>query len=395
MTQESSLIKTSEKIRKYIIFFVAFVVLYYAGQFAIKILTNIQDNQITTNYSPFSSVNNDFEDIQFPDIKPNIEIDDISPPIFTLSDNFKNYPDRVFVYKVSIPEETFLTVSKAKQIARTLGFAFETGNKDDSSIDWVTENRTLSFDKNKLTWLLKSNEEFRSSFDDSNKIIQLDTLSKKVSEVVIQFDAQYLDLYNFQKPDIHYVEPDENSLLGFVKTDDESSSFVMFNYFQYIRSLPTKDTEKAINTIRDQEYVDEIKIVGENPFIPRLEFVFNQNELSEELIVDLKYSPIKIEKDPAIYKIISPKEAYTNLQQNQGSLRSIYTDKNQILINSPIYNVVEFNINANETELGYFVPSDFSENTFTFPVYIFKGTALLSNNANAEFVFYINALETL
>ncbi|MDQ7021448.1 MAG: hypothetical protein Q9M91_06510 [Candidatus Dojkabacteria bacterium] len=104
--------------------------------------------------------------------------------------------------------------------------------------------------------------------------------------------------------------------------------------------------------------------------------------------VDFDYST------PALYEVVTPDEALTNLQRGNGSLVYFQDSNTDYFANlSTNVAVTEFRVDATRTELAYWEPEDWAG--YTYPIYVFKGVARLENGGLANFTFFVDAIKRL
>lgn len=392
MSQESALIKSSRTIKRIFLYFFLFVITYYSWGGIVAIINNFEANPIDTDYTPYRDNDDAFGQINLPIIEPKLAISDNSNPIFTISGDFPNFQDRIFVYKVYKAKESFLTVTRANQASSRLGFGVAYSKPDDIIMKWTDSYRFLEMNKDGLTWNLKSDESFFeviSSKPPKNQTTE--DFLKESSEGIVSLLLPHIENFDFSKPNFYQIEPNEDSVYGFELDETGESKIYLVQYEQLIDSLPLKNSSKAEEEVTKLNIPKKIKIIGTNPYISRLKSIVHSSYPQIENLVGLDYVPIRF-GEQSVYKIISPSEAFTLLQEGKGSLRSLNVNDAEIFENFKEHSISEFNVDGMQTEIAYFLEDRIEGVSYTYPVYVFKGEAVMDNGETANFVFYVDAL---
>jgi hypothetical protein len=394
MAQESSLIKSGRNLKRIFLYFVIFVAVYYSWGGIVSLLSKIQDTPIDIDYTPYKESDDKFGKIALPTLEPELPISNNSNPTFTISGGFPNFPDKMTVYKVTKPTETFLTVTRANQSANMMGFQDTTSKPDDNILKWSDSYRYLEMDKDGLKWKLSAQPEFLDFLQ--TKSIKNQAFVEALNEVssgVKALDLPNTDELVFTDPKYYKIKLDESTPLGFSTVEEEiDSDLILIINERMLNHLPLKTSSKAEEDIIKKKISKTTKLYGFNPYIGQLYTIFNIKYIQPDAIISLVYNPIKV-GEQGIYKVISPFEAFTKLQEGDGYLRAIKSSTEKIFEEHEVLEIAEFNIDATRTELAYFTEDTVLESSYTYPIFVFRGNATLSNGEIAEFVFYVDALD--
>jgi hypothetical protein len=392
MSQESSLIRSSRNIKKFFLYFVIFVIAYYSWGGIVTLLSNIPNDNVNLGYTPYRDADEVFGRIALPLLDPQLAIANSSNPIFTITGSFATFPDKMFVYSVHKPTETFLTVTRANESANRMGFQNSTSDPDDLIIKWSDTNRNLEMNKDGLKWKLISSESFiEEIITRPPKNQSIEDAINEISTNIRAIGLPHTENLNFSDPKYLPIEINPNSLMGFNTTNNQQDYILIINE-RIIDRLPLKSASRAEELILEQGIDKRTKIYGFNPHIGHLYTIFNSKYVDSENIIAMTYNPMRVGTH-GVYRIVNPFEAFTRLQEGSAQLRSIRKSDNQLFDPHEILEIREFNVNASQTELAYFSEDQIEDNSYTYPIYIFRGNAILSDGEIAEFIFYVDALD--
>lgn len=395
MTAQSKLISTKHFLQKAIIFVVSILILYFLygwGTTYIESQDFGKEVPLISSINPFLDSDKIFEDIQLETILPIISIANDSKVTFSIRDEFSNFPNSVFVYEVGKQQQTFLTVSKAEETAKSLGFTNKYIKKNKDTLFWKDENnRNLTFNSNLQNWELNS---LNSTVNVSGILEELNTeeLDQRILNS-IKVSGFGLDQYSNESIAFYPVEYNSNYPYQYKVIDNSVSQTYLATLYPYLNSsaISADGNKSAQEFITENEINLESKLVGENPFLSNFFVVVDITQEGNLGIRKLVYKPTLIRDAIGVYPLVTVEEAYERLQEGKGFLRSIYSDPQEKISEPKKYGIKEFIVEGPKTELAYYIKD--SKDEYTYPVFIFSGLATTTNNEQVEFVFYVDALE--
>lgn len=113
-------------------------------------------------------------------------------------------------------------------------------------------------------------------------------------------------------------------------------------------------------------------------------------------VYELDFTDYEYNENYGIYGLLTPQEAWNEVQLGNGALVLIQPQTADYFSPSAVLNVSRFVASATDVELGYWEPPVTDPNLYAYPIYIFRGRAeLAGNKPPAQFVFYVDALRRI
>ena len=343
-----------------------------------------------------------FGDIDRPKI-PGITLDSATTPSYSLESVFTLLPDVAYVYKIDKPREKLGAFENAQNSVKALGFNPLVYDTDNNLFTWETAGgtRIIKYDKENLTWSMTTN------YADNIEAKRVKTLNTKISSYestalslvkTLGFDTTGFDT---GLVDARYAKYNNGT---FYNNDNPlEADYVVINLYRNLSFADLKPTDQLPQTenkalipkpidayvYTEDPRVGEIRIVGSNQMRDYTKDVFELNFTNYEYSIDSASADGLLRSS---YLIITPEEAWTKIQQGQGSLVSLIPQSGNYFGDQPSTAAVrKFVADRSKTLLGYYEPKEWTG--YVYPMYIFKGRAEMSDGRQAEFTYYIEAIK--
>lgn len=310
----------------------------------------------------------------------------------------ENFPDVSYVYKIDLPREKLFVFEKALNVVNLLGFDPEiykelSENKFEWSIDGGT--KTIIFDKILQSWELRTN--YLESFEALQRRTLLSDINSYTNPSRSLLRQLGFDTFGMNDPKIsaRYMQLGADGLFRFT-LDPVDNGYVLINIY---RNLPLADLKPQSEQpkVLDKTFVPKpfTGIVYKNdPLKGSFRVVASRNlgnikkDVFELDFINYFYSPTK-----ASYFIVTPDEAWNNIQRGFGSLVSIVAQGGNELQKISEIDVRSFSADASRTEIGFFEPDEWDG--YVYPIYIFRGVATLSDGRLSNFEYFIDAIKRI
>lgn len=399
MAKSSSLLSTTESVRKYLKYFAIFAVVVIVAQICLSTITsNTQRAAITAGNRFYSEIDNKFGVVAEPAI-PRLSIS--GSPVYSVDNILPSPVDGgVNVYKIAQPVEEYDSEGNAVAVARNFGFTSTHIPGADGQLTWAENGRTLNYNKVSQKWSYRNTAlnppaEF-TGFSDDVSIYQKQAASLVSS---LGFKVPNLDLENIG---IEYLTKRGNSFVD--ANSPTTARFLKIKVYRKFvaQSLKTDAAGKPL-----PEIPKELKSISANVYTGNYLFgapfdlivtAGKNGQLSREFVYSLDFNNWVFEKAPGVYKLLTPTEAWAKVGEGKGYLRSLAEMGRRKLEVGTIegQEVLGFTASYQQLELAYIEPEVWTESGgYLVPIYIFRGKARLANSPtvdNADFVYYVNAL---
>lgn len=310
---------------------------------------------------------------------------------------FNAFPDVAYVYSVNEPAPGFFRLERGQEVASLLGF--------DPALYQTTDNTNY-------TWKSADNSK-ELKFDSINKFWELSTvyslnqaaIARKTLLTTEAYSAQVssaLSRLGFTDPFLRagetisrYVRLGIDDIFLDVATQEEAE-YAFVDAFKKIRLADLKPNN-LLPAVEDRSIIPnpfDGKVYSSDPRYGQASFIVSNNlgNYGND-IFSLRYNEFEYnENNKGSYLILTPQEAWNNIQLGRGSLVSIRAQGQNYYGAKPNeISVRSFDIDAEQTELAYYEPSEWEG--VIYPIYVFKGTAQLEDGRQASFIFYIDAIK--
>jgi hypothetical protein len=391
---QSSLITATQTARKYLLYFAIFVVVVLLLQFCLNSLGAIfarRPGGAAAVY-PYTDINSGFGGITLPAMT-SIPISAKSTPIFSVDNNLPEYQFKgINVYKIEEPRDKFGSEDIAADVARRMRFT-TAPQRDGTKLVWTDGQRRLEFEKVRQEWSYfnaGAAPEARFGSFSSDPVSYRAQASSLVKQLGL--DRTFTD---YETAEVDYLVKRGNSFVN--ATSPNTAQYIKIRIYRKFKSTELKPDLKELYK---KDYPElSSRSVKDNYFTAPLE-VITTAETSTRLTIDdvysIKFIDWEFNPAPAVYEIMTAKEAWEKVQAGQGALKELSEigfnryERGQL----PNQEVLAFTANYQQVELAYLEPDVWGG--YIYPVYIFRGRAKLSNSPNqdnADFVFYVSALK--
>lgn len=311
---------------------------------------------------------------------------------FQIESTFTSFPDASYIYSIKRPRG-LLSFEAPRQVARKLGFDLSTESSNDNILTWSsTQNaKTLTFDTVEQVWELKTILQDSPVVKNSKNLLNTSqAYINQVSQVVneLNFNTEGLD-----RPQVEVVLARLQNDFTFIDTAFiEQAEYVFGNAFRVLNLADPKPG--AIDPITKQRIASVTgKVYSEDPRFGQVEIIgTNQLRNLATDILELRFTNFTYGARGS-YQIISPEEAWTNIQQGRGALVQIRAQGENYFSKPDSINVRRFIANAPSTELAFYEDSEWTG--FVTPIYVFRGRAELNDGRIATFIFFTDGIKRL
>ncbi len=306
------------------------------------------------------------------------------------------YPDTAYIHKIEQPRENLNTIDNAKRSVRVLGFPAD----DFQSLEngqvykWTKDNLTknITFDRRNLVWNM-----------DTLFLQNIDSLaSKQILQQIETYKARSLGLVSSLGFDtagirdgVYDIRFAELGLDGiFLETTSYNvADYIFINIFRKLPLADLKPDGQRPPATEQNPVPPPVsgKVYKNDPRLGQIELVVS-NSLSNypKDVFRIKFTDFEY-SESSVYLIKSADEAWTDVQLGKGSLVLVRPQGANYFGGNQSVNIKEFRMDARLTELAYYEPEIWSG--YTYPIFVFRGTATLENGGFASFVFFVDAIK--
>jgi hypothetical protein len=308
-----------------------------------------------------------------------------------------NLPDVSYVYEIEQPRNKINTFEDAVSVGQILGFERSdlTSSESDILMNWISDDETksLSYDRSKYIWKLDTVyednlEARRNKSINSNTQTYGSRVKSLISRLGFNSDGLSEGSANVR---LAYLGP----LGTFVQTEDPlEAEYVAIDVFRRLDFADVKPQSQQPELQRGQvrpENEDGL-VYTDDPRVGQFSLIAS-NDLSNFSIdiFELNFTDFIFTGRKGKYFIISFEEAFTKMQRQEGSLVSLTTRDFNSFLPYPTNSVKKFTVDSSKTELGFYEPREW--NGYITPIFIFYGTAEMTNGELANFIYFVDALK--
>lgn len=385
----ATLAGTSNIVRKGIVFFGVFsvVVIVLGTIFQGSQAVLEEDNEINRLYMEIDRALGEvpsptLEGIQY-NPNANFQIESVLP----------EFPDASYIYSINRPRG-LLSFDVPRKVATDLGFNLNTERTAGNTLTWTSTEtvRTLTFDTVEQIWELKTN------LQDSPTVVGTKTLLNS-AQAYINTTGQVISRLGFDttglggSSTIEIVLAKLQNDFSFIDTTFiEQAEYIFTNAFRVLDLADPKPGATS-STGGTRLTVVKGKVYSKDPRFGQVEIVgTNQLRNLAEDILELKFTNFTYGIKGS-YPIITPEEAWSNVQQGQGALVQIRRQGENYFTKPDSIEVRRFIADAQQTELAFF--EDVVWTGFVTPIYVFRGRAELNDGRIATFIFFTDGIKRL
>ncbi|RMD77132.1 hypothetical protein D6810_01855 [Candidatus Dojkabacteria bacterium] len=396
----ASLYQTAANVRKIILGFLVFSVILigYDTYQRFQIQSKESGIKALSQRRFYMEPSRVFGEIEFITV-PGISGVNYYPSTFTVESIYPAFPDVAYVYQLEKPRIRSNTTEDALEVARNLGFQDLSSQLDSEIYEWFSQDKAkrLTFDLGGKKWLLKT--DYVNSLDaKSSKRVLNDITSYPP---LIKNIIKRLNFGTFGLPDgkvdvkLSTMDPNGNF------TEVSSSAQASYVHIFVKRSIPLADLKPASlqpERLPNEKVPTPVSgyVFKKDPRRGSINFVVSNDlrNLSKDFF-ELEFTDFNYLPQKGAYLIVTPSEAFTNLQLGRGSLVYVGPQNSDFFENYTNIKLLRVRFDARRTELGYYEPDSYVNNGYVIPIYIFRGTAEMEDGRLATVVFYIDAIKRI
>ncbi|MCA9381489.1 hypothetical protein KC678_04445 [Candidatus Dojkabacteria bacterium] len=394
----ASLYQNTQRTRKIIVGVLIFFVLVLLFNLYRNLTAEPLVDVIPNSQRFYVNPNRIFGDVPSPEI-PGIEYN--QDATFSLDGiHFLNdFPDVAFVYAIEQPRERLLSISEAQDTATALGFVGSSYTKSGTVLTWLASNgtKTLTYDLASRKWSLETrfldNEAAlaRKNLLDGNNLVELESAYEKLgSRIISGFKLTGLGLDDVDVNATIAQKGIDGFLTEVNKLADAEYVHMAISRVMAVSALkPRSEQPEGVAP----EAPEPVKVYSDDPRDGQITLLISNQlksfatDVFEFNFTDFEYD----ELSTGIYSIITPDEAWSNVQKGQGALTFIEKQDSNYFAEYSSVNVRRFNAVAQQTELALYEPDNWYG--YAIPIYVFRGTAQLEDGQLANFIFYADAIK--
>jgi hypothetical protein len=380
----SNLTKTTKSVKKFLIFFSAFILIIILADYFIKSTSPLIPPGENTNSKYYPIKNEIFSKIPYPKIKGLTVANPTKVNVSKDAVKFPEFPSVLNVYKIKPEQEHLNEANQSREIAKTLELTSGESKIINNVMYFETINadRVFSFDKAQRLWnyQIKTNTIAALGYKDIEKY-KTAGLSFMGS---MQLNASNYFVNDYVKGYITYLDNQGNYTN--IISNNANSTRIFLNK-QIIAIEPT--TEKIPILYSQVQRPYDLESIASMTII-------NKGEKISSDLLSFSYKAHDYESDIGIYPILSPTEAFEKIQNDGGYLYSMYEVDSNIFQKTTNPSIKEFKLNLSSTKIIY-VESEIRDEQdpwtlYLQPFYQFSGQAKSLTNKNYEFSFIVPAV---
>lgn len=327
---------------------------------------------------------------------PSISLAQGSQPTFALNGRFGTFPPTAFVYGVEQPRVALDTLPKAEATAQSIGFTTSTSRNNVLSWQNASRTRALEFNSVSGKWQLRTQYFFDPVAQRTKQLNQTASFYENRAGTL---------LGRFGFNDFTFERPISVATFAALQPSGEfinplnpsSAEYVVLDIYRNLSAAnvrsSTQLSEAQRTACKDQPSYQG-KVYTADPRVGSLHLVVtNQVQTPADDVMAMDFINYKYSLNAGVYNIVTVEEAYSRLQLGEGKLVLSQLSEDDYFASSKPLNVRRFVINAVQTELAYFEPSEYSP--MIMPIYVFRGSLETSDGKSGRFVFYVDALQRL
>jgi hypothetical protein len=313
----------------------------------------------------------------------------------------QGFPDVSYVYSVTQPREGLLSRSNAESTAQALGFEPRGYTSQGSTLTWISADgtKTLSYNLQSRTW------DLMTRYSDNEAALQRKNMltGNSVEDVERQYSQTITSLlralgfnsYGLTTPLISSKLIQQGIDGIFINV--QSTAEAQYARSQVQKKLPLADLKPTAERPEGEPPVvpGPATVYSDDPRDGQINFIVSNQvrdyarDIFEMEFTDFEYDTRSI----GAYSIVTPDEAWNNVQRGNGSLVFIFRQSSNYFADYSSIEVRRFRADARLTELAFYEPNEWSG--FTTPIYVFRGIAELASGERAEFIFFTDAIKRL
>lgn len=325
----------------------------------------------------------EFESIKFENLE-NLEY-----KLDTADGKLQTFPPILYVFKTKTPRQAFTASDDAKETAKKLGFIDQPKTPSNTMFKWTKDSQTLKLDR--LYWTVSLTTDYKS---DDRIIVQNDLLPD-IEPYIDTARAHFnkADLfpsgYSGASTQANYMRMTPK--FNFLRASSSSeASFIRVDFFKNFEATSVYIPEDASDEKKRELQKLRVfaNVLSDNPHKGLLYLIMGGRDGANE-VFELKYSNWEIESS-STYPVISTYEAWEEVKNGNGFLRSIYEETKLPYESNLNLEIEAFHVT--DVQLAYYSKNEYLE--YIQPFYVFKGAApIVGSDRDAFFSIYYPAIK--
>ncbi len=386
-----SLYSSSNNARKFLIGFLVFavVIIFFDNFGTIQRGIGGTTDEASRFYMKSNRIFNDLPEFDIPSI--NIGS---SNPQYSITSTFSNtFPDVSYVYQVLKPRENFQFLATFEDTAANLGFEEEPQIFGPNDYRWQSADRTKTLRYNSVTqvWSLETDLSANSDAKVADLTGDASSYQTRLAQLVRtlnfgstgftspQFDLKFLDLNAAGEYIVTSTIDDAEFAAGSVYRVLDQATLKPQNERPAVRPGQTAPLDLKGKVYTSDSTNGSFKTLFSYNLSNPAKDVFRINFINFEYTLT------------GVYQIITPEEGFSRVQSGEGALVALSTSTDDYFATAPLREVRRFQIDARRTELAFYEPQEWVG--FTYPIYVYYGTAELTDGSLANAVFFMDAIK--
>ena len=396
----TALSRATDTARKAIIVFIVFAIFTFIFQFISDSLRNIPVGPIITGKtSPYVSANSALNLIPRPEVT-SLTLAEGTKASFSLAATGKLplLPEVINIFEITEPHEDFGSALSGTNTALRLGFKQEDEKERlaDDILFWQNNTKTRSMQYNKVDqeWNFQAVYGRDPATTTLQRLESKEYYLSKAPSLISQLSLAN-SYFASAKSRVDFINVSSQAKFT-MELNPGKARYARVALYKRVESAtlnanyrpgPTETPVTAIfSEVRKYNYLNGpsnfvVQGKAEKPEVDTLSFDFK----------DYRYGAM------GVYPVITPEEAWNNIQNNKGYLYWIRKEGQDIFVVTEQLKVLKFDVDTTTVRTIYIEPDQWEQNKpwthFLQPFYIFEGVATLEGGTKAEFAFIIEALK--
>lgn len=390
----ASLYASSNTARKVLIGFLVFavVILFFDNFGAIRTgITGGSTNESRRFYMVANRIFGNLPEFEIPSISIGASI----TPEYVITSTFSTaFPDVSYVYQVLKPRENFQFLATFEETAAALGFEDDAAVFGPNDYRWQSTDRTRTLRYNSISQVWSLETDLPSNPDAKVAKISSDNIQDYEGKLLNLLRRLNFDSTGFQSPqyDIKFLDlnPEGEFITTSTLLDAEYAEGSVYRVLDQATLKPLAD-RPVLRTgqVAPQELKGKVYTSDSTKGSLKVLFSYTLNRPLTD-VYEMSFTNFEYTLSGA-YQIITPDEGFSRIQSGEGALVSLTLPTDDFFGTIQERGVRRFQIDARRTELAFYEPQEWIG--YTFPIYVYYGTAELSDGSLANAVFFMDAVK--
>lgn len=321
---------------------------------------------------------------------------------YTLTGFFEvEFPDVAYVYKIEQPREKLFAFENAQNGVKLLGFntniPIENVDRGQGFYEWSISDgsKAVIFSKIDQIWDLRT--VYANNIEaKKQKFLSSNTELYERNALRLIQNLKFTEGMGLEEPriDVVYAKLQNGT---FVRDDNyQQAEYVFVNIYRRLRFAdlkPRNERPEISNQALTPEDVDA-DVYTNDPREGSVSMVVS-NSLTDYAkdVFELEFQNFEYGERSA-YLIVKAEEAWSQIQLGRGALVSLIPQGTNYLLPYPTnVTVTKLSADRNKTRVAYWEPDQWIG--YAYPIYVFEGTATLSDGRLANFIYFVEAIKRI